>query len=111
MSDVQVERSDHNNTLNLRISLAYTGGGSIDYFIVSFRRPEGPWAALGNVSATATGDVLVWTAQVVDNRFQDSKIEVQIQVVNSNGHTSNPVNQTEAISKLERIIKYKTPVA
>ena len=43
-------------------SLAYTGGGVIDFFTVSYRQSTfGEFRELGRVPATSGGDSLVWT--------------------------------------------------
>lgn len=45
-----------------------------------------------NVPAMAVNDsVLLWTALVVNNKFQESLVELQVQAVNSNGYISNSV--------------------
>lgn len=100
VSAVEVKRTEHNNTLSLKVSLAYTGGGSIRYFAVAFRHPEvATWTALGNFIASATDSMLVWTTQVVEERFQGSRIELRVEAVNSNGHVSNRVVQLEEIGE------------
>ena len=101
VSAAEVERTDHNSTLSLRVSLNYTGGGAIHHFVVAFRHyPEGgAWIALGNITASTTDSMLVWTAQVADDRFQGSRIELRLEAVNSNGHTSNQIMPLEEIGK------------
>lgn len=100
MSDVEVRRTKA-NTISLKVSLAYTGGGSIPYCTVAFRHLEvGTWTALGNFTTSATDDsALVQTLQIVDDRFQGSRIEIQVQAVNSNGRISNRVDQLEEIGE------------
>lgn len=94
--------ADSSNALQLTATLDYTGGGTITHFIVSFR-PLGmsAWVLLSNfTAATAVEDsVLTWTAQVEDDRFQDSAIELQVSAVNSNNHASNIMEQYEEIGK------------
>lgn len=101
VSKVQVKRTEHNNTLTLKAFLAYTGGGSIHHFAVAFRYPgASTWTELGNFTASRSAELmLVWTAQVVDDRFQDSRIELQVEAFNSNGHISNSIVQIEEIGK------------
>lgn len=102
MSAAEVKRN-HINTLSLRVSLAYTGGGLIDHFLVDFRHhPEGGmWISLGNITPAVTTDsnMLVWTAQLFDARFQGSRIELRLEAVNSNNHISNQIIQLEEIGK------------
>ena len=100
VSAVQVQRSDSNSTVNLRVSLEYTGGGHINHFIVNFRCPNtSQWKRVGNFTAMATNNPLIWTARVADERFQYSKVELQLAAVNSNGYISNYVNQIEDIGE------------
>lgn len=83
-------------------TLAYTGGGSIAYFVISFRYTgTNNWMELdSNITAIAVdGSALVWTAEMMDHRFQDYLIELQVQAVNSNNHISNIVIQAEDIGK------------
>lgn len=96
-----MRRGDSTNTFNLKAFLAYTGGGSIAYFAVSFQLPEASeWTTLGNFTASAAdGSQLIWTAQVVDDRLQFSRIEMLVTVINSNGYASNSENQLEMIGK------------
>ena len=101
MSEVRVWRHTA-NTLNLMASLVYTGGGSIAHFVVSFRYTgTNDWVELNdNITANAVeGSALMWTAVIMDERFQDSLIELQVQAVSSNNHISNNISQAEDMGK------------
>jgi hypothetical protein len=98
---VEVKRTEDTNTLVLRVFLEYTGGGLIHHFRIAFRQPEADiWAPLGNFTASAINNSkLAWTAQIVDDRFQHSRVELWIEVVNSNNHISSGVPQLEEIGR------------
>lgn len=101
VSEVEVRRSVDSNVLQLTATLDYTGGGTITHFTVYFR-PLGTnvWTLLSNFIATAVnGSSLIWTTQVMDDRFQDSAVELQVLAVNSNNYASNIMEQSEEIGK------------
>lgn len=80
-------------------SLAYTGGGSIQHFAIAYRLTEADvWTELGNFSASAVNE-LTWTAEVANARFQNSRIELRVEAINSNGYISNSITQLEEIGK------------
>ena len=94
ISELQVYPIPHTSSIQLLASLNYTGGGLIQYFMISFREAGvGDWMDLGSdVPAMAVNDsVLLWTALVVSDKFQESPVELQVQAVNSNGYISNSV--------------------
>jgi hypothetical protein len=78
-------------------SLAYTGGGVIDYFTVSYRQSTefGEYIELDRVSATSSGDPLVWTGTftISDPDFNPStdvkNIQFLVYATNQFNHKSN----------------------
>lgn len=104
VSAVEVRRSEErNNTLHIVATLAYTGGGTILHFIISFRHiGDSDWMQLDYTPTAIPADdsQLVWTAQMTDDRFQQSGIELQVTAVSSNNHNSNLVEQPENIGEL-----------
>lgn len=103
VSDVTVRRSEErNDTFHVTATLNYTGGGAIELFVVSYRkiRTTATWIPLDrNFTATPSDSQLLWSANIVDDNFQYSGIELRIKVVNSYGHASNYVDQREQIGK------------
>lgn len=77
-------------------SLAYTGGGVIDFFEISYRQStSGEFRTLENVQATSSGDPLVWTGTftIEDSDFDPStdveNIQFLVFVINQFGYKSN----------------------
>lgn len=99
-----MRRSENSNkTLHVTASLAHTGGGDIAHFVISFRYfGVDLWTVLDdNFTARRVVDSqYMWSAEVADDRFQNSGIELEVRAVNSNGHKSNRVAQPEEICKL-----------
>ena len=96
-------RRSGDNNIHLTATLRYTGGGTITHFIVHYR-PLGTetWVQLEqNFTAIAVDDELTWRTEVVDERFQDSAIELRVFAVNSNNNVSNSIEQPEEIGKLK----------
>ena len=77
-------------------SLAYTGGGVISFFEVSYRQStSGKFRRLENVQATPSGDPLVWTGTftIADSDF-DPPIDVEniqflVFIINQFNYKSN----------------------
>ena len=87
-------------------TLNYTGGGTIQYFIISYREigVTTTWIAMdrnftASPAADGDGSQLVWSANIVHDVFQYSGIELRVQAINSHGHVSNYVDQREEIGK------------
>ncbi len=103
MSEVSIRRNNlRNNTLHVTATLAYTGGGAIQLFVISYREiGTTSWIAMDrNFTASAEGNsLLVWSANIVDDAFQELGIELQVKVVNSQGYVSNCLDDREEIGK------------
>ena len=79
-------------TFNLSVSLAYTGGGDITNFRVSFRKiGTTPWSLLQDISATPSPHSnLLWSVLVSSNEFATySQVEFMLNVTNQHGFVSN----------------------
>ena len=83
-------------TFEVSTSLAYTGGGAIISFDVSYRRStSGEFRNLKSVTATSSGDPLVWTGTytIADADFDPStgveNIQFLVFVNNQFGYQSN----------------------
>ena len=62
VNEISVRQLGASAEFEVSTSLAYTGGGVIDFFTVSYRQSTfGEFRELGRVSATSSGDSLVWT--------------------------------------------------
>ena len=78
-------------TFNLSASLAYTGGGAITHFRVSFRNTRTTsWTPLENVPVTSSPDSsLVWNGVMNRDEFNTSvSLTFQVLVVNAHGLVS-----------------------
>lgn len=100
---------ERNNMLIVTAAVNYTGGGIIQFFLASYRKigSTDPWVPLNrNFMAQAVAhDTSLWTANLVDDIFQDFGVELRVQAVNSHGHTSNTVDQWEEIGKCSSLGK------
>ena len=79
-------------TFNLSVSLAYTGGGAITHFRVSFRNTgTTSWDSLEDIPATPSPDSsLVWNGVVSRDEFAAySQVEFLLSVINEHGFESN----------------------
>ena len=89
------------------MSLAYTGGGAITHFRVSFRDTgTTPWTLLGEISATASPDSnLVWSGVVSRDEFATySGVEFMLSVTNQRGFESNYLETTAELGKLNTVL-------
>ena len=78
-------------TFNLSVSLAYTGGGDITHFRVSFRDTRTtPWTPPENIPVTSSPDSsLVWTGVMRRDEFDTStSLTFQVLAVNMEGLVS-----------------------
>ena len=88
-------------SLCLNISLAYTGGGNISHFTVSFRRiGTTDWIRIEGTEAIQSELFLQWKAVVTHEGLLTPGIELQVLAVNSRGYSSEPSSQPEPIGKL-----------
>ena len=79
-------------TFNLSVSLAYTGGGAITHFRVSFRDTSTtPWTSTEDIPATPSpNSSLVWNGVVSRDEFAAySQVEFLLSVINQHGFESN----------------------
>ena len=91
ISSVEVTRLNM-TTFNLSVSLAYTGGGAITHFRVSFRNTgTTSWDSLEDIPATPSPDSsLVWNGVVSRDEFAAySQVEFLLSVINQHGFKSN----------------------
>ena len=91
ISSVEVTRLNR-TTFNLSVSLAYTGGGAITHFRISFRNTENTsWIPLGEIPAIPSPDSsLVWNWVVSRDEFATySQVEFLLSVINEHGFESN----------------------
>ena len=89
------------------MSLAYTGGGAITHFRLSFRNTgTTPWTPLGEIPATPSPDSsLLWSGVVSRNEFATySGVEFMLSVTNQHGFESNSMQATEELSKLNKVL-------
>ena len=78
-------------TFNLSVSLAYTGGGDITHFRVSFRDTRTtPWTPPENIPVTSSPDSsLVWSGVMQRDEFDTSmSLTFQVLAVNMEGLVS-----------------------
>jgi len=90
ISSVEVTRLNR-TTFNLSVSLAYTGGGAITHFRISFRNTgTTSWHPLGEYPATPSPDSsLVWNWVMSRNEFDTSiPLTFNVLAVNSYGLVS-----------------------
>ena len=90
ISSVEVTRLNM-TTFNLSVSLAYTGGGAITHFRISFRNTgTTSWHPLGDYPATPSPDSsLVWNWVMSRNEFDTSiPLTFNVLAVNSYGLVS-----------------------
>ena len=90
ISSVEVTRLNR-TTFNLSVSLAYTGGGVITHFRISFRKTgTTSWHPLGEYPATPSPDSsLVWNWVMSRNEFDTSiPLTFNVLAVNSYGLVS-----------------------
>ena len=91
-----------NTTFSLSVSLAYTGGGAITHFRVSFRNTgTTSWNRLGEIPVTQSPDSsLVWSGVVSRDEFAGMTLEFQVAVVNARMFGSTAAVVQERLSKL-----------
>lgn len=96
INELSVRQLGASAEFEVSTSLAYTGGGVIDIFTVSYRQSTfGEFRELGRVSATSSGDSLVWTGTftISDPDFDPStdaeNIQFLVFVYNQFGFQSN----------------------
>ena len=91
-----------NTTFSLSVSLAYTGGGVITHFNVSFRNTGTiSWNPLGGIPATPSPDSsLVWNGVMSRDEFAGMTLEFQVVVVNGEMFGSTATVVQEKLSKL-----------
>ena len=96
INEISVRQLGASAEFEVSTSLAYTGGGVIDFFTVSYRHSAfGEFRELGSVSATSSGDSLVWTGTftISDPDFDPStdveNIQFLVFVFNQFGFQSN----------------------
>lgn len=96
-----------NNSLELQASFAYTGGGRISHFVVSYRFIGGSeWIRLPGefLAVPLDNSLLSWGTQITEEQFQYSAVELEIQAVNTNNHFSQASQKVEEIGKLVKIV-------
>ena len=79
-------------TFNLSVSLAYTGGGAVTHFRVSFRNTgTASWYPLKDIPPTPSPhSSLLWSAVVSREEFATySQVEFMLNVINQRGFVSN----------------------
>ena len=94
-------------TFNLSVSLAYTGGGAITHFRVSFRDTgTTPWSPLEDLPATPSPNSnLVWNGIVSSNEFATySQVEFMLNVINQRGFVSNSMQIEVELGKSNTIL-------
>ena len=94
-------------TFNLSVSLAYTGGGAITHFRVSFRDiGSTPWTPLGDIPAIPSPDSsLLWSGVVSRDEFATySQVEFMLSITNQHGFESNSLENTEELGKLNTVL-------
>ena len=97
-----------NTTFSLSVSLAYTGGGAITHFNISFRNTgTTSWNPLGEIPATQSPDSsLVWSGIVSRDEFAGMTLEFQVVVVNGMMYGSTAAVVQEQLSKLVAAFEY-----
>ena len=91
ISSVEVMRLNR-TTFNFSVSLAYTGGGAITHFRVSFRNTRTTsWHPLEDIPATPSPhSSLVWNGVVSRYEFAAYyQVELLLSVINQDGFESN----------------------
>ena len=98
ISSVAVVRLNR-TTFNLSLSLAYTGGGAITHFRISFRKTgTTSWHSLGEIPATPSPDSsLVWNGVMSRNEF-DTSIPLTFNVLVVNTHGLSAEAQVNSLS-------------
>lgn len=102
-----VER-DAPTVFTLTASLAYTGGGDITQFMVSFRSGENPdagWRSLGAVVAEATDNLLEYTVIAMHDNLTEECVEFSIAAVNTRGYVSQLAIQQEPYGEYNVVIE------
>ena len=96
MNEISVSQLRASAEFEVSTSLAYTGGGAIDSFTVSYRQStSGEFKRLGNVPATSNSNPLVWTGTFTlsDDDFDPStsveSIQFLVFAINQFGYQSN----------------------
>ena len=96
VNEISVRQLGASAEFEVSTSLAYTGGGVIDFFEVSYRQStSGEFRRLENVQATSSGNPLVWTGTftVADSDFDPStdveNIQFLVFVINQFNYKSN----------------------
>ena len=96
--------------MNVKVFLAYIGSKNIVRFCISFRTVGASvWEEVGNLTAPAPDEPLVWSLLVADDRFLDSKIELQVAAINNKGYVSNSISQMEEIGMKTAVFKSDDP--
>ena len=97
ISSVEATRLN-TTTFNLSVSLAYTGGGAITRFRVSFRETgTTPWSLLQATPSPHSN--LLWSAVVSNNEFAYSQVEFMLNITNQHGFVSNSKQTQEELGK------------
>ena len=94
-------------TFNLSVSLAYTGGGAITHFRVSFRKTRTtPWTPPEEIPAIPSPNSnLVWSGVVSKNEFAaSSQVEFMLSVTNQHGFESNSIQTEEESGKSNTVL-------
>ena len=93
---LQVRRLS-NSSIELIVSLSYTGGGNITFLDVSFREiGTKEWILIGTHN-TESMSQMTWKALVIDERFIGIGVEFEVAVKNIHGHRSQPVTLFEPL--------------
>ena len=94
-----------NFSIELTVSLAYTGGGDITNLDVSFRKiGTKEWILIGAHDAQTMPDSeMTWKALVRDQRFAGIGVEFQVVVINTHQHRSEPVILLEPLGEYTHV--------
>ena len=94
--------TERNDTFVMTAFLAYTGGGTIELFVISYREVGADiWIVLERnfTAIPLENSMLAWSTEITNDTFQDSAFELQVEAVNTYGYASNSVDGEEEISK------------
>ena len=92
MNELSVSQTGDEANFQVSASLAYTGGGVIDFFEVSYRlSTTSGFIKINNVPATSSSDSLVWTGtfSISDPNFDPASIQFLVFAVNEFNYRSN----------------------
>ena len=105
ISSVEVTRLNM-TTFNLSASLAYTGGGVITHFRVSFQNTgTTPWTPPENIPVIPSPNSnLVWSGVLNRNEFAASPVEFMLSVTNQHGFESNSIQTEEESGKSNTVL-------